>query len=484
MKRIQMLFGVLCILIVLLGCTTPIRTVEVLPPAPVTEETPEPLVVEPELVVVQMPKRYLKAPPVKRYGPVVGVLNSTGYDLTSFDLFSDAMYLGQDRQVNVLDEELEDGKQALIPLAQYPELEAALSARDGSLFTFNAYDWEGDFYYGSWDPGKENWNIEITLDNLQERTYANLVPSFGDFLVVLNHTGYPLQALYLEEKHFLQLDGSETNLLEGTVLDTLMQVRISTDALAYALDFNSYATLYLTAIDTDGDRYQTLWYPTTDPWAIELTAADLDFPDDASFWLTASNGTEQTFWYLHAVSDEMYQAGDLGNDLLGLDLLDGGEEIDVDLASLEYLHDELGGVGEGLIHLVAITNDGVQYHTTLIPYAGSLSVHFEESDRDKEGEQGPFVTLYNETLSDLWFLYLATDEMAAEQDWGRDLLGDEIWEVGDPFSFSLSLVQDEEELHLYAYDVDDQLYHKQWHRFSDGLELTFTVEDLVDQSVV
>ena len=191
MKRIRILFAIACIALALLGCTTtPVPIAEELPPAlpaPV-EELPVPS----PLAVIEMPQRYLKAPPVKRYGPVVGVINSTGYTLTAFDLFSDGMYLSQDAQVNLLGEALEDGKQVLITLAEHPELEAALSERDGSLFSFNAIDGDGDFYYGSWDPEKEGWNIEITLDSIQERTYANLVPSFGDSIVVLNHTGYPL----------------------------------------------------------------------------------------------------------------------------------------------------------------------------------------------------------------------------------------------------------------------------------------------------
>ena len=162
---------------------------------------------------------------------MVGVINSTGYTLTTFDLFSDAMYFTQDTQVNLLGEELEDGKQALITLSQYPELEAALAERDGSLFSFNAIDGDGDFYYGTWDPERESWNIEITFDMYQERTYANLVPSFGDSIVVINHTAYPLEALYLESKHFLQLDGSETNLLYGDVLDVSKQLRIPTKDL-------------------------------------------------------------------------------------------------------------------------------------------------------------------------------------------------------------------------------------------------------------
>ncbi|MEA4860625.1 MAG: hypothetical protein VB127_09090 [Sphaerochaeta sp.] len=486
MKRIRILFTIALIAFTLIGCaTTNIPVAEELPPAPPAPV--EELSVPSPLADIKMPQRYLKAPPVKRYGPVVGVINSTGYTLTTFDLFSDAMYLKQDAQVNLLGEDLEDGKQALITLSQYPELETALSEQDGSLFSFNAIDGDGDFYYGTWDPERESWNIEIIFDSIQERSYANLVPSFGDSIVVINHTGYPLEALYLESKHFLQLDGSETNLLYGEVLDSTRQLRIPTKeltALSEHLTFDAYATLYLTAIDRDGDRYQVLWHPTTDLWAIELTSADLNFPQEGRFFITVANETERTLWYLHAATTEAYEDGYLGEDLMGLNILDSGEELEVALSDVDAIADALGGASDEVIHLVALTSDGVRYHRTFVPYAESRYVVFEERDRDGEQEKGPKLTLYNETPSDLWFLYLASDEMIKQKELGRDLLGDEILDVGDVFSFSLSLSHSEEDLNLYAYDADDQVYHKRWNRFSDGLELTFTAEDLAEDPVL
>lgn len=486
MKRIRILLTIACIALALLGCTTTnVPVAEELPPAPPVPV--EELAVPTPLADIEMPQRYLKAPPVKRYGPVVGVINSTGYTLTTFDLFSDAMYFTQDTQVNLLGEELEDGKQALITLSQYPELEAALAERDGSLFSFNAIDGDGDFYYGTWDPERESWNIEITFDMYQERTYANLVPSFGDSIVVINHTAYPLEALYLESKHFLQLDGSETNLLYGDVLDVSKQLRIPTKdltALSEYLTFDAYATLYLTAIDRDGDRYQVLWHPTTDLWAIELTSADLNFPQEGRFFITVANETERTLWYLHAVTTEAYEEGYLGEDLMGLNILDSGEELEVDLSEVDALTEALGGASDEVIHLVALTSDGVRYHRTFAPYAESRYVVFEERDHDGEQEEGPKLTLYNETPSDLWFLYLATDEMIKQKELGRDLLGDEIVDVGEVFSFNLNLAHEDEELNFYAYDFNDQVYHKRWNRFSDGLELTFTVEDLAADPVL
>jgi hypothetical protein len=305
--------------------------------------------------------------------------------------------------------------------------------------------------------------------------------------VVINHTAYPLEALFLESKHFLQLDGSEINLLYGDVLDVSKQLRIPTKdltALSEYLTFDAYATLYLTAIDRDGDRYQVLWHPTTDLWAIELTSADLNFPQEGRFFITVANETERTLWYLHAATTEAYEEGYLGEDLMGLNILDSGEELEVDLSEVDALTEALGGASDEVIHLVALTSDGVRYHRTFAPYAESRYVVFEERDHDGEQEEGPKLTLYNETPSDLWFLYLATDEMIKQKELGRDLLGDEIVDVGEVFSFNLSLAHEDEELNFYAYDFNDQVYHKRWNRFSDGLELTFTVEDLAADPVL
>lgn len=169
---------------------------------------------------------------------------------------------------------------------------------------------------------------------------------------------------------------------------------------------------------------------------------------------------------------------------MGLNILDSGEELEVALSDVDAIADALGGASDEVIHLVALTSDGVRYHRTFVPYAESRYVVFEERDRDGEQEKGPKLTLYNETPSDLWFLYLASDEMIKQKELGRDLLGDEILDVGDVFSFSLSLSHSEEDLNLYAYDADDQVYHKRWNRFSDGLELTFTAEDLAEDPVL
>ncbi len=412
----------------------------------------------------------------------MGLVNETGYSIKSFDLFNDRMFLESTERANLLSDDLSDGQRVVIPLTDHPALYEAIQKRDGSIFSFNAYDWDGDLYWGEWNPSEDAWNLVLTADHMITDTPDLGIESFGPSFVIANQSGYSFERLYVESKSPNEMDGSETNLLGEQLLSSGQLARIQVADVARLqefLTFDAYATLTVTAYDTDGDRYTLLWHPTTDSWFIKLTLAELQWPDGDQFYLTVENQTGQTLWYLYAVPDSYFLEGEYGSDLLDWDLIEDSDELTIDLAQLEYLDEALQGDSDEPIHIVAIDANDVLYHKVYYPNQDIAHVVFEAEEVLEEGQS---LSLYNDTPADLWFLYLATDEMVKADDYGRDLLRDGIWEVKEDFTFTVNpaLVQDNQVLHLYAYDYLDNEYHKEW-KVSDGWTLTFNADDLSTQ---
>jgi hypothetical protein len=274
------------------------------------------------------------------------------------------------------------------------------------------------------------------------------------------------------------MDGSETNVLENQLLQDGKRARIQVSDLPHLtehLSFDAYSTITVSAYDTDGDLYSKYWHPTTDRWLIKLSGADLLWNDSNQYELLVENQTGSSLWYLYVADEGRYQAGEFSEDLLGMDIIDDGEQMDINLCDIDWLQELLDQQSETVMHVVAEDVDGTPYHATFLLSEGYPSVLFD-AFIDETGEA---LTLYNDTPSDLWFLYLATDEMVKADDFGRDLLRDGIWEVKVEFTFKVSpaLVENNQVLHLYAYDYLDNEYHKEWN-VSDGWHLTFSADGL------
>jgi hypothetical protein len=467
MKRIAcaFLFGV-TVFLMLIGCVS------------AKEEMPAE---KPGLAVVASPQRYTLYPLVPRFGDVVGLTNATGYTLTSFDLFNATMLEAQPDTENLLTSELEDGQSVLIALSGHPTLKQQLLQESAEVFVYNAYDWEGDLYWGSFDPEKDAWNIVLTLDQLDQEASLEDIPSFGPTIVVANHTDAVLQSLYIGHVPPQQMDGSQTNLLGTQSLDANKEARIAVadlPELAEDLVFDAYATLYVTAFDREGNRYMKLWHPTTDRWAVALDYEALSYPGEGQYPLTIANETGRTLWYLYALSEAAYQAGSYAGDLLGLDLLGEGEETTVDLANLEDLAQALRGDADEAVHIVGLDSDGATYHRLYRPREGTTYLVLGSEDLvGVPQEGGPTLLVRNETGEDLWFLYVSSVELTEPEQGGKDMLGDAIWENGTLFSFSLPPIESETVMYLYAYDLYDTVYHKTW-KLSDGWDVTFREEDV------
>ena len=480
MKKLSLLILVF-LLVLTVGCTSAVAIEPIQPTGDieVIVQVEEPRLAG--LAKIENPNRFIKNWPVDPFNGQIGLLNSTGYTLTLFDLFSLTMYEGQNEQGNLLHENLDDGRQVLISLDEHPILKSVLASSPAPQFVYNALDSDGDLYWGVWNPNTDAWNIVLTLDAFEGVRAAEDVVSFGPIIVIANNTGYPIQQLYLEHKSAVLMDGSELNLLGNQLLEAGQKAIIATDDLSHLseyLDFDAYATLNVIAFDTDGDRYILRWYPSTDLWYIDLTFDYYRYTDEQFSSLIVENATGQSIWYLYAVTEEGYASRTFSYDYLTSSVLGSDQSIEIDLSDDQTFQSQ----NDTTIHVVAKSQDGTLYHKRYNPSLDPAYIRFTSDDREFiSSDQSGVIVLENETGNDLWFLYLVTDEMLRSNVFGLDLLGPDIWKDGALFNFSSNSIPESGEtsgISLIAFDYDDQLYRKPLSLMPGSDLLTFTREDL------
>jgi hypothetical protein len=315
--------------------------------------------------------------------------NTTGYTLPKVDLFSESMFLTSETLVNLLGEvPLEDQQYREIFLSDHPDLQQALMAKDGSEFILNAIDTDGDLYYLTWKPETEPWNISIPFEALDMAYEPSIPVSDGEHIVFTNITGYTLEDLYVVDPAEFVEGELDTDLLGPALLSSGDTVVIATDDIPWIADllpFNAYARVLVVAKDTDGDEYRKEWYPTTDLWNITLDIEDLwytDSPVSASGGdiLRITNNTDTMIWYLHLVTDEMYQMQAWGDDLLGDDILDtyaSFELVPLDKPWLQESVEQSEGVK---LHLLAFDVTDALYHKEWLPATEAWDIELTEDD--------------------------------------------------------------------------------------------------------
>jgi hypothetical protein len=195
MKRINLVRTISFVLLLstlFFSCATPIDQ-QVVPPIPAepveVDAQSEVFVVEgPKLseAAIEMPPRYMKYPPVIRYGDFVGLVNETGYSIKSFDLFNDRIFLESTEKINMFSDDLGDGQRVVIHLTNHPALYEGIQKRDGSTFSFNAADWDGNLYWGEWNPSEDAWNLVLSADHMISDTPDLGIESFGPSFVIAN----------------------------------------------------------------------------------------------------------------------------------------------------------------------------------------------------------------------------------------------------------------------------------------------------------
>jgi hypothetical protein len=391
-------------------------------------EMPQERTAPPAEVVITHEQRVVLDPPVVPYGLSVGIVNRSGYTLLRFDLYSSRMARTNPEPVNLLKAPLVSGTRTVIPLLEHLLLFNELAARDGELFYYTAVDESGDYFYGTWNPAIESWNIQVTFNDYRSDFLRSQWPAFGNTLALINKSPSPLVSFSLEGYHYLYFDGGEKNLLSGLALGADQYALIPVSSIDILSDLappeweEEYLTLYYSALDANGVRYRGSFYPDEDPWVLIIDEDGYAGSGDTFYTLQVENRLDESIWYLYVMTAQEYLSGDWGEDLLYDGILSERTTEAIDLYRSERLSRLLSDGWEGRLYILAQTYEGdeylsyvevgIDYPFMYVPIDSSRMVGRTDEPMGYEEVE---VVLYNFTGEDLAALYVSrTDEELLE----------------------------------------------------------------------
>jgi hypothetical protein len=451
------------------------------------------------------PKRVLRFGNVPAFGDYIVVTNETGYSLVQLDIFSESMYQNSEELSNILDSaELVHHGQKRIKLTDLPLLREALTHNGAESFTVNAFDTDGDRYTLAWQPETDSWNIILSPDELDFSVQSMMIPPpQGDYFLVTNNAGYPLNTLYVinpstqEEPENIE-DIVSTNLLSGFTLRSGSVVKIATEDVPWIADqlpFDVYGRVIVLAQDIDGDYYQKVWYPTSDTWNIELTIADLlyedPYPSSENSGLYIENNTGFEIWYLYLTNSKFFAEHSYGEDLLVDSTLDVGQSMHLDLSQFPNLTEILASASDEPLHLVGLDINDIEYQLLWSPMEDGWQIELTDENFlpvPLPDSVYDYTTLLveNRCGEDIWYLYLVTEAMAEVYDNGNDVLGNDIWVadetqalVPELFPWIASWLREYPNIPitLVAETFDGTIYTREWSPDIHGWLINLSEED-------
>ena len=459
----------------------------------ITEATDEMILPTKSIARVIENKRFVTYADVPRYGDYLIISNDTGFSLAQIDIFTEAMYRSSDTMENLInDMPLEEGGQRIVKLQEYPELYEALLAKDDSIYIVNAIDTDGDYYVYTWNPATDPWDVVIPFDAYHHAFERPQIPSFGDQIIISNSTANSLEKLYIEIQSLEGDDVSMVNILDTMLLAPAMTIEISISDMPWVSDQlgeNASEIVIITAFAADGTMYQKYWYPAYDNWYIEFTSYDMVLSQgnlSGPHVLEIENTTDTHIWYVHLVTKDMLDSQVYGEDMLDMTtVLETGQTLMFDLSQHELFPIFLSVVPTEPLYLVGIDASGDAYHLPWDPNTDEWNVRFENShlfvgSRPEATYDYSPLRLINNTGNDIWFVYLATEEMRSGNDEGSDVLKDQLLFDGEwvdiiPESFQWVrdelITNPEASLYVTAYSYDDTMYEFKWAPSIDGWEI-------------
>jgi len=216
------------------------------------------------------------------------------------------------------------------------------------------------------------------------------------------------------------------------------------------------------------------------------------------FRITNATGTD--IWYLYAMTDEMWDADDFGDDVLGEDILYDGYYYDVDPYVYDWLYDPVYVSYDQLVRIVAEDEAGNYYLTDWYPDSDPWDIVLtaddgienfvpgsrESAEPEDIAYHSDFFRITNDIGYDIWYLYAMTDEMWDNEELGDDLLGDDILLDGyyvdiDPeineWLYDPVYSGTEQRIRILAEDDYGDFYLREWYPDTDQWNVIFTVED-------
>jgi hypothetical protein len=189
----------------------------------------------------------------------------------------------------------------------------------------------------------------------------------------------------------------------------------------------------------------------------------------------------------------MLLENEYGDNLLGSNILSSGESIRIyprdnpEIANAVY--EEVGV----FIQIEAIDIDGDMYLKQWYPDYDSWNVVLQLADlvgfEAQEIEPfGEFFQVTNDTGYEIWYLFIATEDMVDSLYVEDDLLGDDIlidrssiqiYPKDIPWLDEFIGSRSGEFLYLVAYDEDDDMYVREWFPDFDSWHLVITMDDFL-----
>jgi hypothetical protein len=306
------------------------------------------------------------------------------------------------------------------------------------------------------------------------------VPRYGDHLIIGNDTGFTLTRIDVFNAAMYGESTDMENLLGGTLLGDQQEYRVDLSdfpPLATALQSKQDEMFIVNAIDHEGDLYHFAWNPLVDPWniVVPFSAYDqgVEEPDVGSQGdvILISNRSGVVLEDLR-LEDPFTSPSE--TDLLADGGMLPGTTVQVAVADVPWIADQLPFDTYGRVVVSAVDELGDSYSKYWYPSSDSWHIEVFAEDLAPvvpipSGDQ--VLTITNTTGTDFWFIHLATEDMYAEDDYGDDLLGNEILYSGESIHIDLSLYphiwdalnsMDGSIFHLVGFDVEDLPYHLLW----------------------
>ena len=343
---------------------------------------------------------------------------------------------------------------------------------------------------------------ESVATPVEHKRYMKVRPvvPYGDRVILTNTTGYTLPKVDLFTESMFLASETMANLLAGSPLEDQQYREIflaDYPDLQRAIMVKDGSEFILNAIDTDGDLYYLTWKPETDPWNISIPFEALDtayqpfVPVSDGEHIVFTNKTGYHLEDLYLVDPAEFVDGELGTDLLGPTVLSSGDTVEIAVEDVPWIADLLPFDVYARVLVFAKDTDGDEYRKEWYPTTDlwNITLGIEDLwylDSVIPASGGDVLHITNNSDNMIWYLHLVTDEMYLMDEWGDDLLVDDILDtyaslevvpLDKPWLQESIENPEGVKLHLLGFDVDDGLYHREWFPATDPWELVLTEDD-------
>ena len=301
-------------------------------------------------------------------------------------------------------------------------------------------------------------------------------------ILLYNATGEDLTTFDVFSPMMLNVQPYEENLLSeplniwGHVTIPLREHPLLWDSITQK-DGTVYA---INARSSGNSLYMAWWNPLIDSWTISLRyeheVADGDergVPAYGSEVVIANNTDE--------ILTELY-IGSSSNLLFGTSL-EYRHEVHIPISMIDFTD---------VVNISAINDHGLAFNREVHPDRPSW--HFTLTDFDIDYMNSPgYLSIDNQTGVELWYLYFTPDSYYQMEEYGEDILEDDVLEngyyqtfyIGDnPLFEEILAAKKTTPIHIFGVDKDAAVYYQVYYLYDDEPYIIFTEKNLLDDEVI